>query len=184
MRFTIALLLLAAAPGFAGPKTTAKPSAAAQPGRSLPLFFIPNAGQMGPTIRYAVQTPELQAGFGTDFAVFQVRSTRFEVRFGGANADAQLGGEELLEGRANFLTGNQAGEWKTGLRTYGRIRYRSLYSGIDVTYRGSGARVKSEFLVAPGANAAAIRLEYADGVELSVDAAGNLVASQGAEQLR
>jgi hypothetical protein len=183
MRFTIALLLLAAVPEFAGPETK-KPSDGAEPGRPLPLFFIPNAGQMGATIRYAVQTPELQAGFGADFAVFQVRSTRFEVRFGGANANVQPGGEELLEGRANFLTGDQASQWKTGLPIYGMIRYRNLYPGIDATYSGSGSRVKSKFLVAPGGSPASIRLEYAEGVALSVDAAGNLVASQGGEHLR
>jgi len=179
MRHTIALLLLAAVPEFAAPA-----SAPAQAGRSLPLFFVPNVGQVSPDIRYAVQTPELQAGFGVDFAVFQVRSTRFEVRFGGARAAGQLGGEEPLAGRANFLIGNQPGQWKTDLPTYGKIRYRGLYPGIDATYGGSGSRVKSEFLVAPGADPGAIRLEYSDSVELTIDASGDLVASHGGEQLR
>jgi hypothetical protein len=178
MRLTIVLLLLAAAPEFAAP------AGASQAGPSIPLFFVPNTSQVNPLIRYAVQTPDLQAGFGTDFAVFQMHSARFEVRFGGASAQVQLGGEELLAGRANFLTGNQPSEWKTDLPLYGEIRYRNLYPGIDATYSGSGARVKSEFVVAPGANPAAIRLEYADSVELTIDAGGDLVASQAGEQLR
>src|SRR5579871_2633200 len=112
MRLSIALLLLAAAPEFAASASTN------QAGRSLPLFFIPNAGQFAPEIRYAVQTPELQAGFGNDFAVFQVRASRFEVRFGGARTDAQLGGEQPLAGRATFLTGGQPSGWRTDLATY------------------------------------------------------------------
>lgn len=178
MRLPIVLLLLAVA------SEAAPASAAAQPGRSVPLFFVPNAGQANPSIRYAVQTPDLQAGFGADFALFQVRAARFEVRFAGANPQVRLGGEEPLVGHANFLQGNRPEGWKTNLPTFGKIRYRGLYPGIDATYSGWGTRVKSEFQVAPGANPSSIRLQYGDGVALTIDPSGGLVASQGDNQLR
>ena len=37
----------------------------------LPLFFIPNYGQMASGVRYAIQTPELSAGFTARGVVFK-----------------------------------------------------------------------------------------------------------------
>ncbi len=192
MRQLIGLLLLAAAPSFAENNFAQKGREPGldRAGRQLPLFFIPNAGQMDPAVRYAVQTPEMQAGFGADFAWFQVRRTHFLARFLGALARTQttLRGEQCLPGRANFLTRGERRDWRTDLPTYARIRYQNLYPGIDAIYSGAGNRVKAEFIVAPGANPGQIQIEYAEPAQLSIDAAGSLLVTLGdvpaSDQLR
>ncbi len=162
MAYQIILLLLAASPEFAA---------------GLPSFFIPNTGQMDAAIRYFVQTPDLRAGFSADAAVFQMHDLSLRIRFAGANSQATIVGVDRLTAQANFLIGNRPENWSTHVPLYREIRYRNLYPGIDVTYAGVGPRIKSEFLVGPGADPNSIRLEYssADNVALDIDSSGALV---------
>jgi len=155
-------LFLAALPGFSAP----------QGNRALPLFFFPNTGQTESAVQYIVQTPDLTAMFRRDGAVFQVHGQQTTVRFGGANPDVSIGGEEQLAAKINFFLGNSG--WKTDVPSYAKILYRGLYPGIDMTYGGTGRQVKSEFLIAAGANPSLIRLEYSETV--SIDEQGGLVA--------
>ena len=120
MRPAIGLLLLAVAPGFA---------AGAE--RSLPLFFFANTGQTDPSIRYVVETPDLRAGFQTDGVLFQIHRMNLRVRFAGANRRVAMEAQEPTPGKANFLIGDRSEDWKTGVPTYQKIRYRRLYPGID-----------------------------------------------------
>jgi hypothetical protein len=53
-----------------------------------------------------------------------------------------------------------------------------------MTYAGSAQRIKSEFLVAPGADPQLIRLEYSGADRLSIDANGDLVVRGAQVQLR
>jgi hypothetical protein len=178
-RTNLALVLLAVAPVFA--------TFAANPEHSLPLFFIPNAGQTDPAIRYVAQTPELRAGFADDSAVFQVHGAQLRVHFAGANPEVAVQGLDAMTGRANFLIGDDPAAWHTGVPMYRGIVYRNLYPGIDMNYTGSDPsihRIKSEFLVAPEAKPSQIRLEYPDADRVFVDAQGDLVVRAGATELR
>jgi len=158
MRFTLATLFLAAMPGFSS--------------TPLPLFFFPNAGQADSSTQYIVQTPELSARFRPGEAIFQVQQHQTAVRFVGADPAATVAGLELLGGKVNFFLGTAG--WKTDVPSYGKIVYRRLYPGIDMTYGGTGRQLKSEFLVAAGADPVLIRLAYSEPV--SIDAEGNLIA--------
>src|SRR5580658_3405140 len=160
MRLSLGLLL-AAVPGF---------SAAVQD-RPFPLFFFPNTGQADSSVQYIVQTPDLSARFRRDGAIFQGHRQQVGVRFVGANPSVSIGGLDLLAAKINFFLGNSG--WKTGVPSFSKIVYHDLYPGIDMTYGGTGRELKSEFLVAPGANPALIRLEYSEPV--SIDAQENLL---------
>lgn len=157
MRLILAALFLAAVPGFSA---------------SLPLFFFPNTGQTDSSVRYLVQTPDLSARFRTDSATFQVQGQHVAVRFVGANPDVVVKGASRLDAKINFFLGTS--DWKTDVPSYSKIVYRGLYPGIDMTYGGAGREVKSEFLVAAGANPRRIRLEYSEPV--AIDTEGNLAA--------
>jgi hypothetical protein len=158
MRF-LAALVLAAAPGFSADTT-------------LPLFFFPNTGQTDSSIQYIVQTPDLLAGFRADGASFQANGKQIRLRFLGAKPTVLIAGLEPLAAKINFFNGTSG--WKTDVPSYSKIIYLELYPGIDVTYSGTGNRLKSEFLVAARANPNLIRLEYSEPV--SIDADGNLIA--------
>jgi hypothetical protein len=167
----IGLLLLAAMPGLA-----------AQAERALPLFFFPNIGQTDSSIRFVAETPDLRAGFQRDAAILQIPGMNVRVHFVGASPDVVLEAGEPMPGKANFLVGDRPDNWKTGVPTYHEIVYRGLYPGIDMAYGGAGRRLKSEFLVAPGADPAIIRLEYSGVDRISIDTNGDLLIGKLREQ--
>jgi hypothetical protein len=174
MRYTITLLLLAA--GFT--------TLAADTQHPLPIFFIPNAGQAEPAIRYLAQTRGLTVGFAPNSAVFRIQGTELRMHFAGENPSVDMQGLDALGARANFLIGDDPAAWHTGVPTYRGVVYRNLYPGIDMEYAGSGAGLKSEFLVAPGADPSQIRLEYPDADHVSVEAHGELVVHVATAELR
>src|ERR1051326_6623708 len=104
MRLLINLLILAAAPGIAGKME-----------RSLPLFFLPNTGQLDSSIRYAVETPELRAGFTRTGATFQIHGTNIRISFPGANHGVSLDAAEPLDARASLFYGSDPRQWRTAV---------------------------------------------------------------------
>jgi len=174
MRSTILLLLLAI--GFT--------TLAADTKHALPIFFIPNAGQTDPAIRYIAQTREMMAGFALDSVVFQIHETQLRVHFAGANPSVSIEGVGAMAARANYLIGNDPAAWHTSLPTYRGIVYRNLYTGIDMNYAGRGPKLESEFLVAAGADPNQIRLEYPGADRIFIDARGDLVVQCAAAELR
>ena len=176
MRQIIPLLLLVVAPHFG--------AIASSPEPLLPVFFTPNAGQTDPAFRYTAQIRDLRAGFGGDFAIFQSHGAKVHVRFAGASATVRIEGIDPLTARANFLMGNDPAFWHTGIPTYQGIVYRSLYSGIDMTYGENNRQFKSEFRIAPGADPDQIRLEYSVADSVRIDADGDLVIRSGALEVR
>jgi hypothetical protein len=168
MRYIITLLL---STGFI--------TLAADTERSLPIFFIPNAGQTDPALRYVAQTRNMFAGFAVDSAVFRIHENELRVHFAGANPSVAIQGLDAMAARANFLIGDDPAGWHTGVPTYRGVVYRNLYPGIDMSYTGSGPKLKSEFVVAPGANPSQIGLEYPDADRVSVGANGDLMVGIG-----
>jgi hypothetical protein len=141
---------------------------------ALPLFFIPNLGQMAPGIRYAIQTPELCAGFTAKGVVFKAGERELHLNFNGANPQTTLSGQDLLTGRANFLLGNDEKDWKKDVPLFSKIQYANLYPGITAQYAIDGRRIKSEYSVAPGADPSQIILNYSDADSMVVNQEGAL----------
>jgi Domain of unknown function DUF11/Beta-propeller repeat len=155
------------------------PGFAEKSGISLPLFFFRNAGLADSGISFIVESPELRAGFRSGSVSFQIHGSQTTLTFAGSNPQARVDGESATAGHVNFFIGSQA---RTDLETYARIRYHELYPGIDATYSGAGRKLKSEFLVAPGANPNLIRLAY--DAPVSIGANGDLVVTNGEAELR
>jgi len=117
--------------------------------------------------------------------IFEVQGQhQLSLHFRGANPNVEIAGEELMPGKASFFIGQDARDWQSGIATYHKIRYRQMYPGIDVTYGGSTNRVKSEFLIAPGADPSQIRLDYSGIDLLSIDRNGNLIITGNGIEMR
>ncbi len=144
-------------------------------------MFVPNSGQAPPAVRYMVKSPGLTAYFAQREVLIRAGGSALRIRFSGAE-HPRLTGESPLDGRANFLTGPPE-EWRTGVPTFGAVRYRELYHGIDLCYTGEGPELKSEFHVAPGADPSTIRIQYPDST-VRIDADGALVIPLGGRELR
>ncbi|HEX8720686.1 MAG TPA: SBBP repeat-containing protein, partial [Pyrinomonadaceae bacterium] len=103
------------------------------------------------------------------------------MRFVGANTRAQVSGEGLLEGRVNYLVGRDPSKWRAGVPAYDSVRYRELYRGIDLVYRGGGGGLEYDFRLAPGADPGDIRLRFDGADSLSIGEGGELLLRAGTE---
>ncbi|HWT00008.1 MAG TPA: SBBP repeat-containing protein [Pyrinomonadaceae bacterium] len=107
------------------------------------------------------------------------------MKFGSANPWAEVTGERELPGRINYLRGDDPSKWQTDVRTYGAVRYRGIYDGVDLVYYGNEqGQMEYDFEVAPGAdpNQISLLIEGADALE--VDASGDLVITTPVGEMR
>jgi hypothetical protein len=132
---------------------------AAAAGPNVPVFFIANLGQAPGAVRFIAKGSGVTAYFLPREIQLRPHRAPVRVQFQGASPSATLEGAGRLPGRANFLIGNTR-EWHRDVPTFGAIRYRNLYPGIDVIYGGAGVRLKSEFIVASGVDPGQIRIRY------------------------
>jgi len=143
----------------------------------LPLSFIQNAGQTDRRVCYYAQGPGysvsfMQKGVGLAFAQ-RKQGMALGLRFLGANK-ALPHGEARLEGKVSYLLGNDPAKWRSGVPSYGKVVYRDLWPGVDMSFRGGDGRLKYEFVVHPGARVPDLRLAYRGARGVSLDKHGNL----------
>ena len=144
----------------------------------IPVFFV----QQGEA-RYVTQTPELAASFSEKEIVLKLRGGTVRLRFPGSKRRPTLEAGEPLPGHVNFLLGRDSATWKTNLPIFGAVTYRQLYPGIDMTYSHASGQLKSEFVVAPGADPGVIQMRY-EGLTARLDLDGALLLSGQAGELR
>jgi len=91
------------------------------------------------------------------------------VELEGANTTATTLASRPLPGKSNYYAGKDPKNWIAGIPQFGRIRFRSIYPGIDVVYYGTGGQLEYDFVVSPGADprAIAFRIDGADRMEIS-----------------
>lgn len=95
-------------------------------------------------------------------------------RFVGAQPHDPPTAEAPTGGRMHIFRGRPA-DWRTNLPFYRRIAYRGVWAGVDVVFDGGADVLKHTFIVAPGADPAAIALAWHGAAGLSLDDAGALV---------
>ena len=138
------------------------------------MTFERNDGQVSSQYRYVSRHQGIQTLFSAEGADFVISSgARLQMRFQSAQTAPVISGEHLLAGRANYLRGAQREHWITAIPTYDQLRYTNLYPGIDLVFHAdaAGSQLEHDFLLAPGADPNAIRLEMqgADAVKLQAD---------------
>ncbi len=102
--------------------------------------------------------------------------TVVRMRLDGANANPRaVEGVDELPGKVNYFNGANPKNWRTGIKTYARVRYQKIYPGVDLIYYGNQRQLEYDFVVAPGANANAIKLSFEGTQGISINERGDLV---------
>jgi hypothetical protein len=102
----------------------------------------------------------------------------------GAAPNPTVIGEEPLATKVNYFIGRDPSKWRHNVPTYGMVRYRNVYPGIDLVYYGNNHKVEYDFDLAPGADPSKIQFAVKGADSLRIDASGNLVLTTGGTQLR
>ena len=88
----------------------------------------------------------------------------YRASFIGSNEDVEIIGSEKENFYRNYFIGNDSNFWASNVSVYNRIRYKSLYTGIDVEVYNIGENMEYDYIVAPNADVNQIKVYY-DGVQ-------------------
>jgi hypothetical protein len=110
--------------------------------------------------------------------------TALRMKLVGARAGAAVEGADELAGKVNYFKGNDPAKWRANVPTYGRVRYREIYPGVDVVYYGNQRQLEYDFVVAPGGDARAVSLKFEGADKIEVDKGGDLLLTVGGEIVR
>jgi hypothetical protein len=160
----------------------------------LPLRFEANAGQTDPKVKFISRGSGYNLFLTPSEAVLALRNKKAKtaedsqatvrMKLIGANPRPRVDGEEKLPGRSNYLIGNDPSKWRRNVASYGKVRYRSVYPGVDLIYYGNGQQLEYDFVVAAGADPNAIKLDF-DGVrQIRMDRQGDLILDTGSGEVR
>ena len=149
----------------------------------LPLIFEANQGQTDSRVKFMARG----AGYGLfltgDQAVLELqpqpksaaRPAVITMQLAGAQAGARVTGANALPGKSNYFIGNDPAKWQHNVPQYSRVRYQSVYPGVNLVYYGKQGQLEYDFEVAPGADPRQVALQFQGTDKLKLDPAGNLL---------
>jgi uncharacterized protein (TIGR03437 family) len=138
------------------------------------VVFEPNVGQADSRYQFVARAGAARLFLSDAEAALDVDSSVLRIGFSGAAARPVPEPEAPLPGRTSYLLGTDSSKWIRDLPTYSRVRYRGVYPGIDVVYYGIDGRLEHDFIVAPGADPARIRMRIEGGSAPRLTADGDL----------
>jgi uncharacterized protein (TIGR03437 family) len=143
---------------------------------SLPLYFEANHGQADPGVQFLSRgrrSSILLMSSGR--AVLAFAEGSLQMSLVGAVKNSQAAGIEPLSGTLNYFFGSNRGKWRTNVTAYSAVEFKRVYPGIDLIYHGRNGRLEYDLVVAPGADARTISLEFSGAEKIEIDGRGDLV---------
>jgi Beta-propeller repeat len=172
--YSIPLVLLAFAASLAAAPPDASLAHAKAALTQLPLRFESNRGQFDPSVRFAARGGGYDLLFTPDGATLRYGPTKsVNISLTGANRSAAIEGIDPMRARTNYFVGPR-NAWHTDIANFARLQYSQVYPGIDLIYYGANNRLEYDFVLAPGADPAAIRMRFEGAGKLRVTPEGDL----------
>ena len=211
---TLATMVLAAMPSSAQHAAVASSPVRAPLGAQvqahygkLPLTFEANQGQTAPQVKFLSRGKGYSAFLTAGGMVLSLRPSQavkaqpadnaaannksqksvnatLQFKLLGAARNSAVIGEDPQPGRVNYFLGNDPAKWHRSVPSYGRVRYKNVYPGIDLVYYGNHQQLEYDFVLAPGADPGRIQFEIRGASQIELDGKGNLVLQTISGELR
>lgn len=155
-----------------------------------PLAFEPNRGQVPAEVKFVARNGSTSAFLTATGATLSLPGAQkgeklaLRLELLGANSAAETAGINPLPGQTNYFVGNDPAKWQTAVPQYSRVKFRDIYSGIDLIYYSQRRDLEYDFLVAPGADPHTIRLAVEGARRLHLEANGDVRITTAAGELR
>ena len=170
----------------------------------LPMRFEANEGQTNARVKFIARGAGYSVFLTGDEAVLRLRrregdsertaerrmaempveSVVLRMKLDGSNQSSRVSGIEKLPTTSNYFTGNNPAAWRRGVSNYSKVKYESIYPGIDLVWYGNQQTLEHDFMIAPGADPSRIKLSFSGADKMSIDGDGALVTQAGGEELR
>jgi len=168
----------------------------------IPLYFIPNRGQVDETALFYARTSRYTLWLTEEGLVFDsTRRTKKEstnskrlspedinyhedykydrdvLRLIFINTNTKFDVVPLndTEHKVNYFIGKDESKWRSNIQTSRAVLYKELYPNIDLKVYGIEKQIEYDFVVRPGGQVSDIGFEYKDVEKTRIDKEGNLV---------
>jgi hypothetical protein len=171
------------------------------------MTFEANLGQTDPKVRFITHGKKYTAFLTAGGIVLSLRPSTIPVvpennsradvnkrphrpattlRFNlvGASKHSLVTGEDPQLGTVNYFIGNDPQKWHTNIATYGKVRTKDVYPGIDLVYYGNNRQFEYDFEISPGANPNNIQFEVLGARGIHIDDDRSLVLETPSGELR
>lgn len=169
-----------------------------------PIDFEPNRGQVDAAARFLARGPGYTLFLTADEAVLALEKPRrrgvstalsprelrgatdrhvLQMKFEGANRAPRIDGIERRAAISNYFLGKDPAKWRTRIPHYARVRYRSIYRGIDLVYYGANNQLEYDLVVKPGADLGKVRFKISGADHLRIDSRGDVALAVGNDNL-
>ena len=139
----------------------------------LPLRFEENRGQASSEAHFLARAAGYSMELTAHGPAMTMGERRVDLRLLKSNPSPAVVGEQRMPTATNYLVGRRQ-DWRTGVANYARVRYRDVYPGIDAVYYGNQNQLEYDFVVSPGADPRAIRLQFSGADRVRITPEGDL----------
>jgi len=153
---------------------------------SIPLYFEKNTGQADHSTLFTARSAGVSFALQQNGAALSLAGAdnpaRIHLEFVKSNPRVAINPEDPLEGHTNYYFGDDPNRWITGVPQFGRVRYRSIYPGVDLVWHASGQQLEYDLDLQPGADPARVRLRFTGADAIKIAGNGDLILrAKGAE---
>jgi hypothetical protein len=146
---------------------------------NIPLYFIPNQGQVDEKARFYARTPRYTLWMTKEGLVFDsVRKDERDVSrivFPAAGKNPEIVPVGITQHKVNYYKGKDSSKWQENISTSKAVLYKQLYKNIDLKVYGIEREIEYDWIVKPGGNPGDIRFQYKTVKGTHLDNDGNLV---------
>jgi uncharacterized protein (TIGR03437 family) len=130
--------------------------------------------------QYVSHGPGYAVAVTSRAAVLNLSGHVVHMSLAGASPRSSLEALDRMPGKANYLLGSDV---RASYNLYGRVRWRSIYPGVDVLFRGNREHLEYDFEIGAGRDPRKIKLAFEGVDEMRIDQHGDLVLSAGAVRI-
>src|SRR5262245_44110924 len=170
----------------------------------LPMRFEANKGQTDAHVKFSARGAGYAVFLTGDETVLQLRKGKsksgetgeeqtavpsdeavvLRMKLADSDPSGQVSGIGKLQTTSNYFIGNDPTAWRRGIANYSKVKYESVYPGIDLIWYGNQHLLEHDFLIAPGSDPSRIKLSFSGADSMTIDDEGALVLRTGGEDLR
>lgn len=157
---------------------------------TLPQRFEANRGQATAPVKFIARGQGFALLLSAREAVLRLRdgatggAAWLRMQLVNANRRPRVAGLNEQSGRSHYFIGGAARRWITEVKAWSKVRYQAVWPGVDLIWYGNGQQFEHDFIVAPGADPARIKLAFAGAQSLRLDPDGALALRVQGGELR
>jgi len=148
--------------GMRMPETNSTAGVAESSLDSLPLVFEQNLGQSHPRVRFVARGAAFDAFLtdeGANVVVGRSDHSVIQIRPVQGRKSSLPQASDRLPGTTNYFIGDDPSRYIVDANTFARVKYESIYPGIDIVFYGTQRELEYDLVVAPRADPRTIALE-------------------------